>query len=498
MKKIVSLLLVLMMVFSLLPMSALAAEEEATEEITEDVAEVTSDEMTEETTEETAAEAAEETDVLETSVFVCSLDGEIAPDAGDTPAVVSSGAAVALADFDAAVAYVRGQMVARAETISFSFVQVMEGLESEEDLNSSASSVLQSLMDAALAHTGTATEGDYLSKQLHSYKAGANIAWLPGSSEYTLSPTIQLVYYTTASQEKAVTSKIKEVMASFAFTSSTSEYQKVKAICDYICENVTYDEAHYQQEIANKSCADPLPHSTYAALMEGKAVCQGYATLFYRMALEAGIDARVITGLGNGGAHAWNIVKLGDRYYNIDVTWFDSAHFDSCFLSCDENFVDHKRDAEYASASFYAAYPMASEDYEPDPAISLADASVTIGVATGGDVVVIVKRNGETLTENTDYIFTSGKDATTGMISVTVTGRDAYTGEITETLKHTPGDMDGKDGVTILDVLTLLKAVAGITGEPLHADVNGDGSMTILDVLALLKYVAGISGSVIF
>lgn len=45
-----------------------------------------------------------------------------------------------------------------------------------------------------------------------------------------------------------------------------------------------------------------LKYTAYAALLNGTAVCQGYANLLYRMALEAGIDARFISGLGNGGA----------------------------------------------------------------------------------------------------------------------------------------------------------------------------------------------------
>lgn len=64
--------------------------------------------------------------------------------------------------------------------------------------------------------------------------------------------------------------------------------------------------------------------------------------------------------------------------------------------------------------------------------------------------------------------------------------------------KYTPGDMNNDGEVTILDVLALLKAVAGITDKPAHADVNGDGDVTILDVLTLLKFVAGISGTTIY
>lgn len=131
---------------------------------------------------------------------------------------------------------------------------------------------------------------------------------------------------------------------------------------------------------------------------------------------------------------------------------------------------------------------------------SIDGASVRIGKAVGGDVVVTVELDGKVLVAEKDYTFTSRTDASTGLISVTVTGNNArnYFGEVTKTLDHVPGEMDSTDGVTILDVLTLLKAVAEIAAMPAHADINADGHVTIMDVLALLKYVAGITGSVIY
>lgn len=133
---------------------------------------------------------------------------------------------------------------------------------------------------------------------------------------------------------------------------------------------------------------------------------------------------------------------------------------------------------------------------ETGTSITSDEVEVLIGKAVSGDIVVTVTANGVTLVENEDYTLTSTE--VDGMISVTLKGCGDYIGNATKTLDHTPGDMDGKDGVTILDVLALLKAVAGITDEPAHADVNGDDDVTILDVLALLKYVAGISGSVVY
>lgn len=86
-----------------------------------------------------------------------------------------------------------------------------------------------------------------------------------------------------------------------------------------------------------------------------KAVCQGYTNLFYRLALEAGLDARIITGYGNSGMRGWNIVKIGDAYYNLDATW-DCMHREGYryFLQCDKDFLYHERDEEYLTPEFYA------------------------------------------------------------------------------------------------------------------------------------------------
>ena len=114
--------------------------------------------------------------------------------------------------------------------------------------------------------------------------------------------------------------------------SGKSDYQKVGAVYDYICDNVTYDYDNLEDD------SYTLKFTAYAALKNKTAVCQGYALLFYRLMLELGIDARVIAGDG-GGPHGWNIVKLGNVYYNADTTWDAGVDEYQFFLKNTENFV---------------------------------------------------------------------------------------------------------------------------------------------------------------
>lgn len=120
---------------------------------------------------------------------------------------------------------------------------------------------------------------------------------------------------------------------------------------DYICANVSYDY----------TTPGTLKHTAYAAMINGSAVCQGYATLMYRMLMQLGIGCRLIPS----NIHAWNIVELNGLYYNVDSTW-DAGSAPGqhrYFLLSDGSFSDHPRAADYTTAAFYAKYPMSASDF---------------------------------------------------------------------------------------------------------------------------------------
>lgn len=209
--------------------------------------------------------------------------------------------------------------------------------------------------------------GDYLRFQIGSWKWSYAIRQMAEGTRIAVTYTIS--YYTTYNMERALDQKLDTVMKGLDLTQK-SDAEKIQAIYGYICNNVTYDYDHLNDENYK------VQYTAYGALMDGTSVCQGYAVLFYRMCREAGIDARVISGLGNGGPHAWNIVELGNRYYNLDATWDASVaaagYPYEYFLKSPADFMDHIRGDEYTTAEFMARYPMASVSYDfsapPTPA----------------------------------------------------------------------------------------------------------------------------------
>ena len=216
------------------------------------------------------------------------------------------------------------------------------------------SNLVHQLFQKAIKHTGNGKEGDYLKWHCQGWTVKASIS---GNSNegYDLNIFYDVSYLSSLEQEEKVDEEVSNLLKSLDLSNKT-DYQKVKAIYDYICSNVTYDHDNLNDESYS------LKYTAYAALINKTAVCQGYASLFYRLALDAGVDTRVISGEA-GGPHAWNIVKLNGKYYNLDSTWDAGRSTYAYFLKNTNDFDDHVRDNAYQSNDFIEEYPMWDESY---------------------------------------------------------------------------------------------------------------------------------------
>ena len=216
------------------------------------------------------------------------------------------------------------------------------------------SNLVHQLFQKAIKHTGSGKEGDYLKWHCQGWTVKASIS---GNSNegYDLNIFYDVSYLSSLEQEEKVDEEVSNLLKSLDLSNKT-DYQKVKAIYDYICSNVTYDHDNLNDESYS------LKYTAYAALINKTAVCQGYASLFYRLALDAGVDTRVISGEA-GGPHAWNIVKLNGKYYNLDSTWDAGRSTYAYFLKNTNDFDDHVRDNDYQSNEFIEEYPMWDESY---------------------------------------------------------------------------------------------------------------------------------------
>ncbi|MCQ2770692.1 MAG: hypothetical protein MJ236_02700, partial [Clostridia bacterium] len=122
-----------------------------------------------------------------------------------------------------------------------------------------------------------------------------------------------------SSYKTAFDNAVKACIALSGVTNEMSDYEKSLRIHDALCKTVTYDYSLSGENIYN----------AYGALVEGSAVCQGYAKAYQYLLKQVGISSSVVTGLSYNVAtaqtdrHMWNIVLLDGEYYLTDVTWDD-------------------------------------------------------------------------------------------------------------------------------------------------------------------------------
>ncbi|WP_029321250.1 Ig-like domain-containing protein [Butyrivibrio sp. AE3004] len=114
-----------------------------------------------------------------------------------------------------------------------------------------------------------------------------------------------------------------EFLSDSTITGAKGTLEKELAIHDKLINSVTYDK-----ECQNYGTTFHIGHTVYGALINNKAVCDGYAQAYAYLLDGINVNAFTIAGYtkaDNAGNHAWNIVMLGGQWYEVDATWDDAT-----------------------------------------------------------------------------------------------------------------------------------------------------------------------------
>lgn len=134
---------------------------------------------------------------------------------------------------------------------------------------------------------------------------GEDVDNMPESSTYLIGK----------SQKDTMTAKLKLAVDEIkSKVTATDPYEIELQLHDILCDRITYSKDNQN---------DPLLWTAYGALVNGKAVCEGYARAYQLLLYEFGIKSTLATGVANGEGHMWNIVNIGNYNYHVDVTWDD-------------------------------------------------------------------------------------------------------------------------------------------------------------------------------
>lgn len=147
----------------------------------------------------------------------------------------------------------------------------------------------------------------------------------------TVYDTLLLQFTMTCEQRIQATKELEQTVSAILSDCprSDDDYEIELYLHDRLITSCVYDDQ------AASASADVYAnaYSAYGALVDGKAVCEGYAKAMQLLLNASSIPATVVLGnaVEDGESHMWNLVNINGNYYYLDPTWNDddghSVHY---------------------------------------------------------------------------------------------------------------------------------------------------------------------------
>ena len=354
-----------------------------------------------------------------------------------------------------------------------------------------------------------------------------------------------MVFHLASSYQYSTFSDNKVYAIYPGYTLNTSEYQSAMAFCEEQIEKILetsgarkakndlfkalllhdYIAAHFEYDTTYQI------YDIYGMLKNGKAVCQGYALLYKELLYRVGIESGYAHSAGMN--HIWNLVKIDDEYYHVDVTWADpvtdrySRVSHAYFLLSDEYIQTADPGQKHYGWTASDDIECKSTKYDYNT-FTYAESSF---VLCGDDLYFINYKQGklcrytgpytkgEVLCDVSDYWMT--KEQNGSYWPGTYSGLVAYGANLyyntADTLgmynvitkqTHTITTLSGEENQIIgmrmdtegklcyavaPDPYTAVTSFLTYEIPPLHdSDINGDGVLNVEDLSCILCYLAGV------
>ena len=182
------------------------------------------------------------------------------------------------------------------------------------------------------------------------------------------------------------------------------QWQIALSIHDYIITNCEYDQRYYTDP-------DAANYTAYDALVNGLAVCEGYAMAYMDLMNRAGIPC--IRVMSDEMDHTWNMVQIGGDWYHVDCTW-DDPSFNHCDIA---GYTSHEffllsdatiSDPEHEHTGWPVYYTCTSTGFETNTfwedytsAVAYMDSTVSFQRRGDNKTITITRRDAYTAEETT-------------------------------------------------------------------------------------------------
>ena len=181
-----------------------------------------------------------------------------------------------------------------------------------------------------------------------------NRAYRPAGTSVTLS--YKYPYSTFAYRYRLATEGADEILD--RLPAGLDDYGKAKWLWDEFLKSVSYGQKEGSEG------------TVYGAFVLHKIVCEGYARGYQYLCQRAGIQALYYEGTapnpqGGSELHAWNVLRIGGKYYLADPTWDDgmSAGSDAVFYKLFLRGSNHAQFAVRTLANGYTYPALSTTDY---------------------------------------------------------------------------------------------------------------------------------------
>lgn len=168
-------------------------------------------------------------------------------------------------------------------------------------------------------------------------------------------------------QREALAEKVKSLAEVCRASNPETDYDAALWLHDWLIQNADYDTSYTEY--------DPE-----GVLLRGKGVCQSYALAYLLLLDQLDIECQYVVSASMN--HSWNLVKLNNKWYHVDVTWDDpkgGGMENHAYFCLSDTYM--KRDHTW----IYSDYPAANDDslnYNlNDPTITPVDSEDAIKAA---------------------------------------------------------------------------------------------------------------------
>lgn len=175
-----------------------------------------------------------------------------------------------------------------------------------------------------ISYAGDATEAQIRLGMLAYLDDNPAVFWVAGVygfSKHNGATSIQLFSVLPPDEciamEKSLNSTVYDVVSSIP--SGLSEFAREEYLFNYISSHCTYDS------MAIQNSGNWQAFSACGALINGKAVCEGYSRAVQLLAGCVGISCTLVYGQHDGVGHMWNEIQINDCWYHLDLTWCDNS-----------------------------------------------------------------------------------------------------------------------------------------------------------------------------